>query len=81
MKRKETSSSAGGETRRSADWQCPKCTFSNPAAKRACEMCGGPQVAGGTTAREVRRMKKQRLPCCRHDGQVHEVVAREILCR
>ncbi|CAM9414281.1 unnamed protein product, partial [Ectocarpus sp. 8 AP-2014] len=51
-RKKATSSSAGGDTRRSADWQCPKCTFNNPAAKRACEMCGGHQVVGGTAARE-----------------------------
>ncbi|CAM9398551.1 unnamed protein product, partial [Ectocarpus fasciculatus] len=51
-RKKATSSSASGDARRSADWRCPKCTFNNPAAKRACEMCGGPQVAGGTAARE-----------------------------
>ncbi|CAM9679686.1 unnamed protein product, partial [Ectocarpus sp. 12 AP-2014] len=51
-RKKATSSSAGGDTRRSADWQCPECTFNNPAAKRACEMCGGHQVVGGTAARE-----------------------------
>ncbi|CAM9531622.1 unnamed protein product [Ectocarpus sp. 4 AP-2014] len=51
-RKKATSSSAGGDTRPSADWQCPKCTFSNPAAKRACEMCGGHRVVGGTAARE-----------------------------
>ncbi|CAM9338769.1 unnamed protein product [Ectocarpus sp. 12 AP-2014] len=51
-RKKAISSSAGGDTRRSADWQCPECTFNNPAAKRACEMCGGHQVVGGTAARE-----------------------------
>ncbi|CAN0110198.1 unnamed protein product, partial [Ectocarpus sp. 13 AM-2016] len=51
-RKKATSFSAGGDSRRSADWQCPECTFNNPAAKRACEMCGGHQVMGGTAARE-----------------------------
>ncbi|CAB1106102.1 unnamed protein product [Ectocarpus sp. CCAP 1310/34] len=51
-RKKATSSSAGGDTRRSAAWQCPKCTFNNPAAQLACKMCGGHQVVGGTAARE-----------------------------
>ncbi|CAM9167363.1 unnamed protein product, partial [Scytosiphon promiscuus] len=34
-------------------WQCPQCTFDNPASKRACDMCGKRRAVGDVAPEEI----------------------------